>query len=118
MYRLDQLIEIAYSPAVEALKRQAAHCLRASLITGILALIIFAVGIFSLFGCFLLQINPIAHWPFLLGIASAIAAFLVLVASSWIYSIRHLILLRKIKTTIDSDMRHSIHGSSGAHPPA
>ncbi|MBN8711962.1 MAG: hypothetical protein BGO12_16365 [Verrucomicrobia bacterium 61-8] len=80
--------------ATHRLRRKAAWSLRASIITGFLALALFVLTTVLLLGCFLTRIDPFAHRAAVLYLALAAPSLPVLAFASWLFSIRHDTLLR------------------------
>ena len=108
MSRSDQLIDAYYSPEVEALKQRAKRSLVVSLITGI-----FGVALFGVFGVLVFfWIVSESHRIGILSLVIGIPVFLALVVTSWIFTMRYILLSKKAKDAIDAAMLQEIENEN------
>lgn len=94
MHHLDQPIESPRPAGTDRLRRKAARSLRASLLSGLLALTLLVLTTLTLLTCFLARIDPFAHRALVLYLAAAVPAIPLLALACWLLSLRHLTLLR------------------------
>mgnify|MGYP001038928888 CR=1 FL=1 len=108
MNHINEALESFYSDEVEALKNKAKKSLKYSMISGILAVLTFGFLGLSLFASLIFKINPLDHKVFLILIILAIPVFFISVPTSWFLTARSVYLNKKIKNTVDDDLRKKI----------
>ncbi len=108
MNHINEALKSFYSDEVEVLKNKAKQSFKYSIISGILAVLTFGFLGVSLFASIIFKINPLDHKVFLILIIIAIPVLFMSVPTSWFLTARAVYLNKKIKDTVDNDLREKI----------